>query len=74
MATPQRNHRDLPRTDKKRAVNFSHALIRQGVYCTPDGKLYLSLAHTEENIDRAIELAGCGQWPDDARGPISVLV
>jgi glutamate-1-semialdehyde 2,1-aminomutase len=54
---PLRNHRDLMRADKKKAVAFAHALIRQGVYCTPGGKLYLSLAHTDQDIDRTIELA-----------------
>jgi glutamate-1-semialdehyde aminotransferase len=32
-------------------------LIRRGVYCTPGGKLYLSLAHTDLDIDRTIEIA-----------------
>src|SRR5205823_326983 len=34
-ARPLRNHRDLLRADKKKAVAFGHALIRQGIYCTP---------------------------------------
>lgn len=54
---PLRNHRDLMRADKKKAVAFSHALIRQGIYCTPGGKLYLSLAHTDQDIDRTVEIA-----------------
>ena len=55
--TGLRSHRDLMRADKKKAVAFGHALIRQGVYCTPGGKLYLSLAHSEQDIDRTIEIA-----------------
>ena len=54
---PLRNHRDLLRTDKKKAVAFAYALIRHGVYCTPGGKLYLSLAHSDQDIDRTIEVA-----------------
>jgi glutamate-1-semialdehyde 2,1-aminomutase len=54
-ARPLRNHRDLLRTDRNRAVAFGHALIRQGVYCTPGGKLYLSLAHSDQDIDRTVE-------------------
>lgn len=54
---PLRNHRDLLRVDKKKAVAFGHELIRQGIYCTPGGKLYLSLAHSEQDIDRTIEVA-----------------
>ncbi|MCE9534192.1 MAG: aminotransferase class III-fold pyridoxal phosphate-dependent enzyme [Planctomycetes bacterium] len=56
-AQPLRNHRDFQRADKKKAVAFGHELIRQGVYCTPGGKLYLSLAHSEQDIDRTIEAA-----------------
>jgi glutamate-1-semialdehyde 2,1-aminomutase len=54
---PLRNHRDLLRVDKAKAVSFAHELIRRGVYCTPGGKLYLSLAHTDQDIDRTIEIA-----------------
>jgi glutamate-1-semialdehyde 2,1-aminomutase len=54
---PLRNHRDLLRADKNKAVAFGHALIRQGIYCTPGGKLYLSLAHSDQDIDRTVEAA-----------------
>jgi glutamate-1-semialdehyde 2,1-aminomutase len=54
---PLRNHRDLLRADKKKALSFGHELIRRGVYCTPGGKLYLSLAHTDQDINRTIEIA-----------------
>src|SRR5262249_47765877 len=49
---PLRNHRDLLRADRVKAVRFGHELIRRGVYCTPGGKLYLSLAHTDDDIDQ----------------------
>jgi glutamate-1-semialdehyde 2,1-aminomutase len=52
-----RNHRDLLRADKKKAISFGHELIGRGVYCTPGGKLYLSLAHSDQDIDRTIEIA-----------------
>jgi glutamate-1-semialdehyde 2,1-aminomutase len=55
---PLRNHRDLLRADKKKAVQFGYELIRRGVYCTPGGKLYLSLAHSDADIDRTVEVAG----------------
>jgi glutamate-1-semialdehyde 2,1-aminomutase len=54
---PLRNHRDLIRADKKKAIAFGHALIRRGIYCTPGGKLYLSLAHTDQDIDQTVETA-----------------
>jgi glutamate-1-semialdehyde aminotransferase len=34
-----------------------HELIRRGVYCTPGGKLYLSLAHTDADLDCTLEIA-----------------
>lgn len=54
---PPRHHRDLLRADKKKAIAFGHELIRRGVYCTPGGKLYLSLAHTDQDINQTIEIA-----------------
>ncbi|MBL8792290.1 MAG: aspartate aminotransferase family protein, partial [Planctomycetia bacterium] len=36
---------------------FGYELIRRGVYCAPGGKLYLSLAHTDSDIDRTAEIA-----------------
>src|SRR5262249_58519330 len=54
---PLRDHRDLLRADKKKAISFGHELIRRGVYCTPGGKIYLSLAHTDQDIKRTSEMA-----------------
>ena len=54
---PLRHHRDLLKADKKKAVRFGQELIRRGVYCTPGGKLYLSLAHSDEDIHRIIDSA-----------------
>lgn len=56
-AAPLRNHRDLLRADKSRSVRFGQELIRRGVYCTPGGKLYLSFAHSDEDIERTIAIA-----------------
>jgi glutamate-1-semialdehyde 2,1-aminomutase len=56
-ARPLRSHRDLLRADKTKAVAFGHELIRRGIYCTPGGKLYLSLAHSDQDIDRTVEAA-----------------
>src|SRR5262249_56597273 len=52
-----RSHRDLLRADRGKATRFGHELIRRGVYCTPGGKLYLSLAHTDADIDRTLGIA-----------------
>jgi len=54
---PMRNHRDTLHADKQKAVAFGYELIRRGVYCTPGGKLYLSLSHTEADLDQTIDIA-----------------
>ncbi len=54
---PLRNHRDLLTADRAKAVRFGYELIRRGVYCTPGGKLYLSLAHSDADIAHTIEFA-----------------
>jgi glutamate-1-semialdehyde 2,1-aminomutase len=54
---PIQNHRDTLLADKKKSVAFGHELIRRGAYCTPGGKLYISLAHTDADIDRTLEIA-----------------
>src|SRR5262249_29995454 len=54
---PLRTHRDLMHADRKAAITFAHELIRRGVYCTPGGKLYLSLAHSEADLSRTVEIA-----------------
>jgi glutamate-1-semialdehyde 2,1-aminomutase len=50
------NHRDTLKADKQKAVQFGYELIRRGVYCTPGGKLYLSLAHSDEDLNRTLEV------------------
>lgn len=54
--TSPRNHHDLQKASRRRAVTFSHELIRRGIYCTPGGKMYLSIAHTNDDIERTIEI------------------
>lgn len=54
-AVSLRNHRDLLKADKKKTMSFSHELIRRGIYCAPGGKMYLSLAHTDDDIGRTLE-------------------
>lgn len=50
------NHRDTLKANKQKAVRFGYELIRRGVYCTPGGKLYLSLAHSDEDLGRTLEI------------------
>ena len=42
---------------KKKAIAFGYELIRRGVYCTSGGKLYLSLAHSQADLQRTVEIA-----------------
>jgi len=53
-----RNHRDLLSANRKQALAFGYELIRRGIYCTPGGKLYLSLAHSEADLEHAVTAAG----------------
>ena len=53
-----KNWRDCLRADHKKALRFGHELIRQGVYCTPGGKLYLSLAHSDNDLAELLEQVG----------------
>ena len=48
------NARDLLETDKKTAVAFGRSLIGGGVMNTPGGKLYVSVAHSRENIEATL--------------------
>lgn len=54
---PLRTHRDLLHADRKKATQFGYELIRRGIYCTPGGKLYLSLAHSDDDVDRTVAIA-----------------
>jgi glutamate-1-semialdehyde 2,1-aminomutase len=54
---PLLNHRDLLCADRALAVRFGYELIRRGVFCAPGGKLYLSLAHSDADIDQTIDIA-----------------
>jgi glutamate-1-semialdehyde 2,1-aminomutase len=56
-AAPLRNHRDLLAADRTKAVQFAYELIRRGIYCTPGGKLYLSLSHSDADLDATTEIA-----------------
>lgn len=51
---PLRNHQDLLKADSNKSLAFGYELIRRGVYYTPGGKFYLSLAHSDDDIDRAL--------------------
>ncbi|MDA0746527.1 MAG: aspartate aminotransferase family protein [bacterium] len=55
--TPIHNYADLLKADAATAREFCKAMIRRGIFFNPGNKLYLSLAHTEEDIDLTLEVA-----------------
>ena len=57
--------RDLAAADGKRAVRLGHELIRRGVFVIPGTKMYLSLAHTDADLDATARVF------DDALGAVS---
>lgn len=52
-----RSHRDEVAADAALARRFGIEWMRRGVFVTPGGKLYLSLAHTDADLDRALDAA-----------------
>ncbi len=51
------DYRSAYRANKKKARDFSLSLFKKGIFLNPMGtKLYISLAHTSEDIDRLIEV------------------
>lgn len=52
-----RSARDLATVDKKKMVHWAHAMIDRGFLLTPGGKMYISLVHTDEEIERTIGAA-----------------
>jgi glutamate-1-semialdehyde 2,1-aminomutase len=55
METKARNYRDTLRADRNLLSAFGLALLDEGVLTLPDGRWYVSAAHTDEDIDRTIE-------------------
>lgn len=55
MDHPKRNYRDLLGADSKLFSDFHLALLDEGVLVLPDGRWYLSLAHSEADIDQTLD-------------------
>ena len=56
--------RDVPsdypgvlRTDRSRSYEFGLELVRRGLFLNPGEKFYISLAHTDEDVDRTLAAA-----------------
>ncbi len=48
------NYRDLLASDKQKYSDFALALLDEAVLALPDGRWYLSTAHTDADIDRTL--------------------
>ena len=48
---------DLLDSDRERGRRWAIELIKRGVLVNPNEKIYLSVAHTDADIDRALEAA-----------------
>lgn len=48
------NYEDMLYADKERAFRFGVGMIRRGFFLSPYEKIYLSAAHTDDDIDRAL--------------------
>ena len=69
--------------DAERAYRLGVELIKRGLFVTPGGKLYLSLAHTDEDLSRTLEvfedtfraISDLGSWVSDSsiRNPQSAI-
>ncbi|MDX2150063.1 MAG: aspartate aminotransferase family protein [Bryobacteraceae bacterium] len=52
-----RTYRDFLKDDKSRLHRFLRAMLDEGIYLLPDGRFYLSAAHTEADIARTLAAA-----------------
>ena len=51
---PIRADRDLAGADGTLATRLGHELIRRGIFVIPGAKMYISLAHSDTDIDRTL--------------------
>jgi glutamate-1-semialdehyde 2,1-aminomutase len=54
---PARSYRETLRADTALYSDFGLALLDEGVLVLPDGRWYLSTAHSDDDIDRTLEAA-----------------
>jgi glutamate-1-semialdehyde 2,1-aminomutase len=59
-STPVRNYDDAKAVDHETYARFFHAMLERGVFLAPSGYevMFVSLAHTEADLARTVELAG----------------
>ncbi len=52
-----RNYADTLKADAAAARKLGIEMMKRGIFFNPGGKLYFSLAHTEADVDRTLEVA-----------------
>jgi glutamate-1-semialdehyde 2,1-aminomutase len=57
MEEPAHNYRDTLAADREMYSDFALAMLDEGVLLLPDGRWYLSAAHSEADIDATLEAA-----------------
>jgi glutamate-1-semialdehyde 2,1-aminomutase len=57
MDMPARNYRETMAADKSLYSDFALALLDEGVLVLPDGRWYVSLAHTDKDIEATLTAA-----------------
>jgi glutamate-1-semialdehyde 2,1-aminomutase len=55
--TQLRNYRDTLANNKDRLAAWVRAMLDEGVYLLPDGRLYISAAHTEGDVEHTLAAA-----------------
>jgi glutamate-1-semialdehyde 2,1-aminomutase len=55
MNAPAVNYRDTLRADTALYSDFALALLDKGILALPDGRWYVSIAHSDEDIDRTLD-------------------
>ena len=48
----------LTQIDHARTLQFGHEMISRGIFFTPKGKMYISLAHTDADLDQTLDTIG----------------
>jgi glutamate-1-semialdehyde 2,1-aminomutase len=56
MTDPAKNYRDTLRAQSSVYSDFALALLAHGVLVLPDGRWYVSTAHTDDDIERTLEI------------------
>jgi glutamate-1-semialdehyde 2,1-aminomutase len=57
MERPARRYRDLLASDTQLYSDFVLALLDEGVLALPDGRWYISTAHTDDIVDATLRAA-----------------